>query len=693
MEVSVRRAISVLGLAASVTLPGAVPCEAGPPTSWRSLGPNNLGGRTLAFLTDPADPSILWAGSAQGLWASIDEGAHWAPKGDEHFAGKMVSALLRDPRDANVMYAGTGSLFSNFGHPTGGIYRSIDRGVTWTSLPWESSLGVTALAMTTAGARVILAGTGTGGVRRSTDDGRSWEMVLASAIGPNSFPSDTRLSFDPRHPNRAIAAVGQATGYSAYYSRNMGRTWTRAAGFSDAVTALGIAYAPSDPDVVYATPYDATGGGAVWRSADGGQSFSRVPSTRRLDGNAFCHELMVSPTDRDLIVVGGTFLYRSEDRGANFTQLQPDFVTVAADAPHLDTHGIAAASSYVDAVGRRRVYVATDGGIYRTDDIRRASSTSGWTIRNTDYVSTQYFSMDISKYSNILGGMLDTGVATLRLPAGGSASHVSEGDAQWLAWDSTSINSPASVGRYYTQGISLFVYRCVLASCDLILNRNEGGFVAMTVDPNEPRRLFAAAESVYRTDDATVAAPDWRRIRTPGASPITAMAVQPGDSNTVWIAHMDGAVFKTSDALDPVPVWTRVAVTGPAPLPSVGFPKRIVFAPEHPEKIYICDLNGSLVRSDDGGTSWSDARGSGSSRLPAGQGIPALVVHPFMAGWLFAATEAGLYSSEDDGLTWVPTVGIPGQVEIRDLMFTPDSGTLVVATFGRGLWAGEVLTR
>jgi hypothetical protein len=212
----------------------------------------------------------------------------------------------------------------------------------------------------------------------------------------------------------------------------------------------------------------------------------------------------------------------------------------------------------------------------------------------------------------------------------------------------------------------------------------------MTVDPNEPRRLFAAAQSAYRTDDATAGVPVWQRIRTPGASPITAVAVQPGDSNTVWIAQLNGAVFKTNDALDPVPVWTPVAITGPAPLPSMGFPKRIVFAPAHPEKIYISTGTGSLVRSDDGGTSWSDARGSGSSRLPAGQGISALVVHPFMAGWLFAATEAGLYASEDDGLTWVATVGIPGQAEIRDLMFTPDSATLVVATFGRGLWAGAV---
>jgi hypothetical protein len=339
------------------------------------------------------------------------------------------------------------------------------------------------------------------------------------------------------------------------------------------------------------------------------------------------------------------------------------------------------------------VYVATDGGIYRTDDIRRASSTSGWTIRNADYVSTQYFSMDISKYSNILGGMLDTGVATLRLPAGGSASHLFEGDAQWVAWDSTSINSPSSVGRFYMQWISLFVFRCVAASCDYILDRNEGGTVAMTMDPNEPRRLFAGAQSIYRTDDATAATPVWQRIRTPGASPITAIAVQPGESNTVWMAQQDGAVFKTNDSLAASPAWTRIAITGPTPLPPMNTPRRIVFAPGHSEKIYICDEIGNLLKSDDGGTSWYDLRGSGSSRLPARRAIPALVAHPFMDGWLFAATEAGLYSSEDDGVTWVPTVGIPSQVEIRDLMFTPDSGTLVVATYGRGLWAGEVRPR
>src|SRR5262245_60254117 len=93
-------------------------CEAGLPASWRPLGPNNIGGRTRSFLTDPDNSNILWAGSAEGLWKSMDEGAHWIAVDDAHFGGKSVAALVRDPREPDVMYAGIGDLATGFTTPT-----------------------------------------------------------------------------------------------------------------------------------------------------------------------------------------------------------------------------------------------------------------------------------------------------------------------------------------------------------------------------------------------------------------------------------------------------------------------------------------------------------------------------------------------------------------------------------------------
>src|SRR5258706_12045508 len=43
--------------------------------AWVSIGPNNVGGRTLSIAVDPVNSDIVWAGSASGgLWKSTPGG-------------------------------------------------------------------------------------------------------------------------------------------------------------------------------------------------------------------------------------------------------------------------------------------------------------------------------------------------------------------------------------------------------------------------------------------------------------------------------------------------------------------------------------------------------------------------------------------------------------------------------------------
>src|SRR5436190_22167439 len=44
-------------------------------SAWQSIGPNNIGGRTLAIALDPLDTATIWLGSASGgLWKSTTGG-------------------------------------------------------------------------------------------------------------------------------------------------------------------------------------------------------------------------------------------------------------------------------------------------------------------------------------------------------------------------------------------------------------------------------------------------------------------------------------------------------------------------------------------------------------------------------------------------------------------------------------------
>ena len=84
-------------------------------STWRSLGPHNLGGRTHAIVIDPTNPDTMFAGGiAGGVWKSTDAGASWSPLNDT-LGNIGIASLAMDPTDPKVVYAGTGDIVDRVG--------------------------------------------------------------------------------------------------------------------------------------------------------------------------------------------------------------------------------------------------------------------------------------------------------------------------------------------------------------------------------------------------------------------------------------------------------------------------------------------------------------------------------------------------------------------------------------------------
>lgn len=91
----------------------------------------------FSFAVDPSAPRTLYAGNGgygrRGVIMSVDDNANWVETG---LRNALVTAVAIDPHDANTLYAASPAGWSvSPGGPVGlGVFRSTDKGATWTSI-------------------------------------------------------------------------------------------------------------------------------------------------------------------------------------------------------------------------------------------------------------------------------------------------------------------------------------------------------------------------------------------------------------------------------------------------------------------------------------------------------------------------------------------------------------------------------
>jgi hypothetical protein len=154
-------------------------------------------------------------------------------------------------------------------------------------------------------------------------------------------------------------------------------------------------------------------------------------------------------------------------------------------------------------------------------------------------------------------------------------------------------------------------------------------------------------------------------------------AIQPAPSNGLYVyaGTSDGRFFVSRDGS----ATFSERDTG---LPSGRFLTKIFVDPANPLRVLVTfsGFSGKHVfMSSDAGTTWTDI----TSNLPD---VPADSVTLDVGGRIIVGTDIGVFASLDNGKTWYSLgAGLPNTA-VFDLAFTAN-GTLIAATFGRGVWA------
>jgi photosystem II stability/assembly factor-like uncharacterized protein len=648
---------------------------------WTSIGPGNIGGRIRSIVSHPT-ADVIWLGAVGGgIWKTTNGGTSWSTTTD-YLANIAVNCMIIDPRNADILYAGTGEGFFSIDAIQGdGIFKTTDAGVTWAQLSstaqnpdfyWVNRLAISP-SVNGLSSQVLLAATRTG-VFRSTDGGTTWSLRLAGVFDD--------VLFQPSDDNKCVASTHYAPG-KAYYSTNAGLTWTQATfPWPTSAGRIELAYSRSNPLIVYANvEYN---GGQLYRSTDGGHSYSTILGTGSGGTGAswYSNVVWVDPTNSNTLVFGGGNIYRSTDGGSTSLLIQ--------NGMHADNHVIVNDPNY-NGTTNKIAYAGNDGGMYKTTNIISPT----WTSLNHTLGITQFYAgCGTASSGKIIGGTQDNGID---LYTGNPESWIEPlgGDGGFCACDQTNAN------YLYGELINLQIYRSsdagsnwypiwngpngIPGSCNAVPCAN---FIApFILDPNNANRILAGGDNLWRSNDVRADPPSWSSIKGPIGSNISAIAIAPGNSDVVWVGYNNGLIYYTLNGTATNPIWTQANTGLPvryctrlaiSQLPPGGFSRTIyaTFGGFSADNVW---------KTTNNGLTWTSISPLG--RLPQ---IPvnSLVISPSNSNQLYIGTQIAVFATSDGGNTWSPTNEGPVNTVIDELFW--QGTTLGAATHGRSMFTATI---
>lgn len=397
---------------------------------FRSVGPSLTTGRLSDIAVDPKNPNVWYvAASAGNLWKTDNRGNTWTPI-FEQYGSYSLGAVTVDPRDANVVWLGTGENNNQRSVSFGdGIYKSTDGGKTWTRMGLENSEHIQNIIVDPRNSNVVYvtaigplwSSGGDRGLYKTTDGGQTWKPMLS--ISPDAGVTD--LAMDPKNPDVLYAAayqrrraVGQLIGggpeSGLYKSTNGGQNWTKLTKGLPSVEIgrIGIGINWRNPKTVYALVTAQRGEGGFFRSDDAGASWKRIGKRELTAGRGgggrgapaddwyrggdpgYYNEIFVDGHDPETIWSLQTNVDRSLDGGKTWVQ-------VPMPGVHVDHHEIV-----FDPTDKNHIILGNDGGLYETYDGMK-------TWRHfTNLPLSQFYRVNVDTsrpFYMVCGGMQDNG--------------------------------------------------------------------------------------------------------------------------------------------------------------------------------------------------------------------------------------------------------------------------------------------
>ncbi len=672
---------------------------------WVEIGPAPITsgpytGRCSAVAASSTNASKYYvAGASGGVWRTLDGGATWTPLTDS-LPINAIGAIALDPTDDDIVYAGSGEAnFANHSFYGEGLYVSTDGGDTWSILAADAFAGRTFSRIAISHADPL--------------------VMFASIMPAGGFPARNAAKGHPQ----AEDPVG------VYRSTDGGTNWTLLAGGLPATAASDVWIDPSDATIVFAAIGDIYGPAenGIYRSLNGGDSWAKLSFGGLPTTNNGRISMAIAPSDPLRIYAmitnpasstgGGAStkgVYRSDDGGNTWTSRSPGNIQ--------STYGWYLSTVLVDPVNPNIVFA---GGLTL---VRSTNGGTSWSTITPPHVDMHGLGYDASH-------------RLLCADDGGLHRSTNNG----TSW--STINNNLGVIQLYA-GISVHPSNetFVLGGMqDNGTNRRDGpmnwthvfggdgGYTAL--HPSTPNAMFCEYQgsgNLYYSSNGG-ANFSWRAsgISTSDRNCFLPPMVYSPSSQTTLL-YATHRIYRSTNTGSS---WTPISgdLTGGSPAAI----RALVIAPSNAQTAYAATNDGRLLVSTNGGVNWSlklvdvpggprvtreiavdpmdDARAylavsqfgvdqvlrttdRGDTWLPIDGNlpdIPANTVAVYRSGSLravFVGTDNGVFTASGDESDWSLYGPDLPHSPVTDLIVDVNHNRLLASTMGRGVWTTELPT-
>ncbi len=678
---------------------------------WRMIGPYR-GGRTVGGCGVPQQPNVFYIGvNNGGIWKTNDFGRTWNPVFDKESTGSIGDIAVA-PSNPEVIYAGSGEGLQRPDLSVGdGVYKSIDAGKTWQNTGIEGAQQIGGVAIDPRDEnKVFVAALGhpygpntERGIYRTTNGGKSWEKVLY--IDENT--GAIQVAIDPQHPNTIFADLWaarqgpwengqwQGPGSGLYKSTDGGTTWRKITrGLPTAENGLGrigFCIAASSPNRMYAC-VDATKGGGVYKSDDGGESWSQENIDQRLwDRGSDFAECKADPINPDVVYIANVVAWKSKDAGKHWTAfrgapggddyhrfwlnpLHPGIILLCSDqGAAVTVNNGQTFSSWYNQPTAQFYHVSTDNAFpYNVYGGQQESGSVGISSRGNDGEITfrDWHPVGVEEYGYIAPGPLNPNIIF-----GGKITRYNKltGQLQDISPVVSRRGSPYHFVRTAPVIFSPVDPTCLYFAGNVLFKTTSGGNKWDVISPDLTRSSWEipASVGIYTT-------PAMKTM--PRRAVIYTVAPSHKTNQTIWVGTDDGLIQRTTDGgkhwlnITPPSVtsWNKVSMI------DAGYQDDLT-AYAAVNNIRLDDMHPHVYRTHDGGRHWEDI----NSGLPDNP-VNTVRADPAQKGLLYAGTETAVYVSMNDGANWQPLQLNMPATSVRDLVVKDND--LVAGTHGRSFW-------